>query len=145
MQWGGRTHFLLAVVRRIVEVQELPAVFVTFTAWSMIDAIRYPHYALNIIGSCPSWVVYIRYTAFIVLYPIGFLGELSLMWQSLPFVKMNHLYANFFAALPFSYYNFLWVVILSYPFLWLNLYLYMLKQRRSKLGNQNITEKKKLI
>uniref|UniRef100_A0A803R777 Very-long-chain (3R)-3-hydroxyacyl-CoA dehydratase n=1 Tax=Cannabis sativa TaxID=3483 RepID=A0A803R777_CANSA len=37
MQWGGRTHFLLAIVRQIDEVQELPAVFITFLAWSLSE------------------------------------------------------------------------------------------------------------
>ncbi|CAN1847012.1 Very-long-chain (3R)-3-hydroxyacyl-CoA dehydratase 2 [Linum perenne] len=144
MQWGGRAHWILAIVRKIAEVQELPAVFITFTAWSIAEIIRYSHYALNCIGRCPSWIVYLRYTAFIVLYPIGlFPGEIWLMYQALPFVKKKDLYANFFAALPFSYYNFLWAVILSYPFLWFNLYLHMLKQRRSKLGKQTQKKKKK--
>ncbi|MBA0609396.1 hypothetical protein Godav_021454 [Gossypium davidsonii] len=96
MQWGGRTHFLLAIVRRIHEfssdykqVQELPAVFITFFAWSLtevsicsnlftsiqyeegnpvlhitltpyLQVIRYSHYALNISGGCPSWLTYLR-------------------------------------------------------------------------------------
>ncbi|KAM7256874.1 hypothetical protein ACFE04_012615 [Oxalis oulophora] len=76
MQWGGRTHFLLAIVRNIVEVQELPAVFITFFAWSLSEVIRYSQYALNCIGACPYWITYLRYTVFIVLYPIGlFTGE----------------------------------------------------------------------
>ncbi|PON52558.1 Protein-tyrosine phosphatase-like, PTPLA [Trema orientale] len=33
MQWGGRTHFLLAIL------QELPAVFITFLAWSLSEVI----------------------------------------------------------------------------------------------------------
>ncbi|XP_078436261.1 protein-tyrosine phosphatase-like, PTPLA isoform X2 [Wolffia australiana] len=37
MQWGGRTHFLLAIVRQIEEVQELPSVFITFLAWSISE------------------------------------------------------------------------------------------------------------
>ncbi|KAL7247570.1 hypothetical protein ACSBR2_002479 [Camellia fascicularis] len=75
MQWGGRSHFLLAIVRRIYEVQELPSVFVTFIAWCLIEVIRYPHYALNCVGSSPSLITYLRYTAFIVLYPLGLAGE----------------------------------------------------------------------
>ncbi|XP_019195095.1 PREDICTED: very-long-chain (3R)-3-hydroxyacyl-CoA dehydratase 2-like [Ipomoea nil] len=66
MQWGGRTHFLLAIVRSITEVQELPAVFITFSAWSISEVIRYSHYALNCISSAPHWVTYLKYTAFIV-------------------------------------------------------------------------------
>ncbi|XP_048325254.2 uncharacterized protein LOC125421195 isoform X3 [Ziziphus jujuba] len=38
MQWGGRTHFLLAIVRQINEVQELPSVFITFIAWSLSES-----------------------------------------------------------------------------------------------------------
>ncbi|KAL3850707.1 hypothetical protein ACJIZ3_012589 [Penstemon smallii] len=104
MQWGGRTHFLLAIVRQIHEVQELPPVFITFVAWSISEVIRYSHYALNSIGSPPSWITWIRYNAFIVLYPIGvFPGEMWLMYQALPFIKKERLYAD---NLPFSYYYF---------------------------------------
>ncbi|KAF6168521.1 hypothetical protein GIB67_015068 [Kingdonia uniflora] len=120
MQWGGRTHFLLAIVRKISEVQELPSFFVTFFTWSLCEAtlvsyyyaplslhtlisclnwmwlvldtyvlpkqvIRYSHYALNCAGTCPYWVTYLRYTAFIVLYPIGMgVGESFTCMLSIP-------------------------------------------------------------
>ncbi|PIN23964.1 Protein tyrosine phosphatase-like protein PTPLA (contains Pro instead of catalytic Arg) [Handroanthus impetiginosus] len=139
MQWGGRTHFLLAIVRRIHEVQELPSVFITFLAWSLSEVIRYSHYALNCIGSPPDWITFIRYNAFIVLYPIGvFPGEMWLMYQALPFIKKENLYAD---TLPFSYYNFITALLFCYPLLWMKLYLHLFKQRRSKLGKQ---QKKKL-
>ncbi|XP_047942067.1 very-long-chain (3R)-3-hydroxyacyl-CoA dehydratase 2 [Salvia hispanica] len=138
MQWGGRTHFLFAIVRRISEVQELPSVFITFVAWAVSEVIRYSHYALYCIGSSPKWITLIRYNAFIVLYPIGvFPGEMWLMYQALPFIKKENLYAD---SLPFSYYNFVLLLLFCYPFLWLKLYLHLFKQRRSKLGKQ---EKKK--
>jgi hypothetical protein len=92
-----------------------------------------------------------RYTAFIVLYPIGLApGESECMiliclyfydllatssavfeafylrfsftihnnavwtmYQALPFVKKKNLYADFFAAFPFSYYDFLRVCLTS--------------------------------
>ncbi|XP_010253303.1 PREDICTED: very-long-chain (3R)-3-hydroxyacyl-CoA dehydratase 2 isoform X1 [Nelumbo nucifera] len=135
MQWGGRTHFLLAIVSQIVEVQDLPSVFITFLAWSLGEIIRYSHYALNCVGICPSWVIHIRYTAFIVLYPVGVaLGEMWLMYDALPFIKKNNLYADFFSSFHFSYYSFVKVLLVCYPFLWLKLYLHLFKQRRSKLG-----------
>ncbi|XP_041989515.1 very-long-chain (3R)-3-hydroxyacyl-CoA dehydratase 2 [Salvia splendens] len=138
MQWGGRTHFLFAIVRRISEVQELPSVFITFVAWGVSEVIRYSHYALYCIGSSPKWITLIRYNAFIVLYPIGvFPGEMWLMYQALPFIKKENLYAY---SHPFSYYNFVLLLLFCYPFLWLKLYLHLFKQRRSKLGKQ---EKKK--
>ncbi|XP_071916056.1 uncharacterized protein [Coffea arabica] len=59
MQWGGRTHFLLAVVRGINEVQKLPSVFITFVAWSLSEVIRYLHYAINSTGNPPYWITYL--------------------------------------------------------------------------------------
>ncbi|XP_031247568.1 very-long-chain (3R)-3-hydroxyacyl-CoA dehydratase 2-like isoform X1 [Pistacia vera] len=122
LQWGGRTLFFLSIVRTIDEVQELPSVFITFVAWSVSEVIRY--------------------TAFIVLYPIGlFPGEMWLMYEALPYVKKKNLYADFFDVLPFSYYNFLRVMLLCYPFLWLKLYLHLFKQRGSKLGKHHKKKK----
>ncbi|CAN6327964.1 unnamed protein product [Urochloa humidicola] len=37
LQWGGRTHFVLAIVRQIPEVQRSPSVFITFMAWSISE------------------------------------------------------------------------------------------------------------
>ncbi|KAL0369770.1 UNVERIFIED_CONTAM: Very-long-chain (3R)-3-hydroxyacyl-CoA dehydratase 2 [Sesamum angustifolium] len=116
MQWGGRTHFLLAIVRRIHEI------------------IRYSHYAVNCMGSSPNWMTFIRYNAFIVLYPIGvFPGKMWLMHQALPFIEAENFYAD---ILPFSYDKFVKALLFCYPLLWMKLYLHMFKQRRSKLGKQ---------
>ncbi|TKY67317.1 Very-long-chain (3R)-3-hydroxyacyl-CoA dehydratase 2 [Spatholobus suberectus] len=134
LQWGGRTHFVLAIVRKLDELQELPSVFITFLAWSMGEVIRYSHYAFGCLGNCPSWMTYLRYTAFIVLYPLGVgPGEIWIMYQALPIIKKKNLYADSFSGLPFSYYDFLRVVLVVYPFLWFKLYLHMFKQRRTKL------------
>ncbi|KAL0417821.1 UNVERIFIED_CONTAM: hypothetical protein Sradi_1195600 [Sesamum radiatum] len=85
-------------------------------------------------GSSPNWMTFIRYNAFIVLYPIGvFPGEMWLMHQALPFIKAENLYAD---ILPFSYDKFVKALLFCYPLLWMKLYLRMFKQRRSKLGKQ---------
>lgn len=137
MQWGGRTHYLLAIVRQIAEVQDSPSVFVTFLTWSISEVIRYSHYALTTIGHCPYGVTYLRYTLFIVIYPGGVACEMWLMYSALPFIKEKDLYADFFAFLPFSYYNFVQGLLVVYPFLWLKLYLHLFKQRSSKLGKRH--------
>lgn len=137
MQWGGRTHFLLAIVRVINEVQELPSVFITFLAWSSSEVIRYLHYAISCTGSPPFWIIYLRYTVFIFLYPIGVgPGEMWLMYRALPFIKEKKLYAKFFSGIHISYYTFVTVLLIFYPLLWLKLYLHLFKQRSLKLGKQ---------
>ncbi|RZC78703.1 hypothetical protein C5167_002905 [Papaver somniferum] len=124
MQWGGRTHFLLAIVRRLDEI------------------IRYSHYASNCAGFSPFWITYLRYTAFIVLYPLGMaIGEMWIMYQALPLIKEKNLYADFFNRFPFNYYSFVMAVLVCYPFLWLKLYLHLFKQRRSKLGKRHSKKK----
>ncbi|KAI5019138.1 hypothetical protein ZWY2020_044026 [Hordeum vulgare] len=130
LQWGGRTHFVLALLRQIPEVQDSPSVFITFMAWSISEVIRYSHYALTTIKVCPAWLTYLRYTAFIPLYPIGVgPGEMWTMYQALPFVKERDLYSGFFAKFSMSYHSFLVGLLLCYPLLWLKLYLHVFKQQ----------------
>lgn len=117
MQWGGRTHFVAAIVCQIPEVQKLPTVFVTFAAWSLSEVIRYPQYALNAVGHCPGWLTWLRYSAFVVLYPIGAIfGEVLTMYHALSYIKKKHLYGNLFDKLPFSYYSFVMALLACYPF-----------------------------
>lgn len=143
LQWGGRYHWIAAIVCKLKEVQRLPSVFITFAAWSLSEVIRYPQYALNALGLCPRWLTWLRYSAFIPLYPIGALcGEVLLLYQALPFIKKRNLYQNFFNKLPFNYYLFVVVVLALYPFLWLILYIYMLKQRRSRLRKRSSGKRK---
>ncbi|XP_024032176.1 very-long-chain (3R)-3-hydroxyacyl-CoA dehydratase 2 [Morus notabilis] len=144
MQWGGRTNVILVIVRQIEELQESPAVFITFTAWSLSEVIRYPHHALNCIGKCPYWIVYLRYTAFTVLYPTGESAEMWIMYRALSYIKKKNLLADvLFPSFPFLYHNFLSVLLPTYPFLWLKLYLHLFKQRQSKLGKDHEQKKKK--
>ncbi|KAG0565263.1 hypothetical protein KC19_8G177500 [Ceratodon purpureus] len=78
-----------------------------------------------------------RYTAFIILYPIGALyGEMFAMYLSLDSIKKKDLYANSFKWLPFDYHSFVVGLMLVYPFLWLVLYLHMFRQRKSKLSKR---------
>lgn len=143
LQWGGRYHWIAAIVSNIKEVQRLPSVFITFAAWSLSEVIRYPQYALNTLGLCPSWLTWLRYSAFIPLYPIGALsGEVLLIYQALPFIQKKNLYDSFFSKLPFNYFSFVSVLLVLYPFLWFSLYIYMFKQRQSKLGKRSRGKRK---
>lgn len=137
MQWGGRTHYLLAIVQKIDEVQESPSIFATFVSWSICDFIRYSHYAMNCFGYCPHWSTFIRYTAFIPLYPLGAAGEVWLMYHALPYIREKDLYRDFFSYFPLSYYTFIQILLLCYPLLWAKLYVHLLKQRQSKLGKHH--------
>lgn len=53
-------------------------------AWSSVEVIRYSFYAFNLTGSNPYILLWLRYTAFYVLYPLGASSEASLIYASLP-------------------------------------------------------------
>lgn len=49
-------------------------------AWSLADATRYAYYVLNMSGRAPAALRWLRYSLFLVLYPVGTLGEMALLW-----------------------------------------------------------------
>ena len=57
-------------------------------AWSTTEVIRYAFYALSLVrGTVPSVLIYLRYTTFYVLYPLGASSEALLILSSLPTVN----------------------------------------------------------
>ncbi|CAK9237555.1 hypothetical protein BDL97_09G018800 [Sphagnum fallax] len=151
LQWLGRSHVLFAIIAQIPEVQEQPPILITFSAWALSEVIRCPYYVLTLMGMCPRWLIWLRYTAFVVLYPVGALyGEMLVMYQSLEPIKQRNMYSSIFKWLPFDYHSFVVVLMIAYPCLWLVLYLHMFQQRQKKLSkkvavNRRKTQKPKRI
>ncbi|CAI5472947.1 unnamed protein product [Closterium sp. Yama58-4] len=134
VQWVGRSFVLFAVVGRTPALHTHAALFVLLAVWCCSEVIRYPQYALSLLGTCPRALTWLRYSAFIPLYPIGmFGGEMVLIYSALPFVKAERPLDFLFAALPFHCHHVLMVILAAYPLFWLHLYTHMFRQRRSKL------------
>lgn len=54
-------------------------------AWSTTEIIRYAFYALSLaLSTVPAPLVYLRYTTFYLLYPVGASSEALLILSSLP-------------------------------------------------------------
>ncbi len=47
----------------------------TVTAWAAVEVVRYSMYVTEQVGATPSFLSFLRYNAFIILYPLGFVGE----------------------------------------------------------------------
>ncbi|CAD5119350.1 DgyrCDS7967 [Dimorphilus gyrociliatus] len=101
-------------------------------AWSITEIVRYAYYAINLLSDVPYFIVWARYTFFIVLYPIGVTGELLVFYNALPSVKKSGLYSfhlpnkyNF----SFDYYTLLIIGMLTYIPIFPQLYMHMFKQR----------------
>lgn len=48
-----------------------------------LQTIRYPWYAATLLDDCPDTLTWLRYTAFIPLYPLGVVAEMILLYVSL--------------------------------------------------------------
>lgn len=53
-------------------------------AWSFTEVIRYSYYACTLLEYESSILVYLRYTTFYVLYPLGASSEAFLIYATLP-------------------------------------------------------------
>ena len=93
MQWAGRSNVLFAVVRSVPEVQTSSAVGAMILAWALSEVVRYPWYAAGTAGVCPAWLTWLRYTAFIPLYPVGVVGEMLAVYQALPYIGERKLHS----------------------------------------------------
>ncbi|KAK6461498.1 tyrosine phosphatase-like protein [Scheffersomyces coipomensis] len=98
-------------------------------AWSTSDIIRYIFFSFKLLytnSQPPYWLIWLRYSAFLMLYPIGLISESSVVYLSLSVVTKNT-----------AYYYFLLFGLSSYlPGLYF-LYGYMLKQRKKVLSKKN--------
>jgi very-long-chain (3R)-3-hydroxyacyl-CoA dehydratase len=92
-QWAGRSNVLFAVVGRVAEVRHGAAAGVMLLAWALSEVVRYPWYAAVTAGACPFWLTWLRYTAFVPLYPLGVVGEMRAMYDALPHIGARGLHS----------------------------------------------------
>lgn len=86
-----------------------------------------------------------RYTTFIALYPIGVTGELLCLYWAQSYAQSSKIWSiempnplNF----TFSYYYFLWIVMLTYIPIFPQLYLHMFALRKKVLGKSTAGDSK---
>jgi len=117
-------------------------------AWTITEIIRYTMYALKIVGEVPHVhmcspstyvLVWLRYTVFIVAYPVGVTGELLVSYAGLDFAKSKGVFS---IGLPnklnftFNFYLIMIFVMLIYIPLFPPMYFHMFGQRKKVLGAQ---------
>lgn len=114
-------------------------IFTLLVAWSISEVLRYSFYVFKETGVTPPYVLlWLRYSAFIVLYPLGVGSELTMAYLALPTIKATRplsVYMPNSANFSFDYYTFCLLAIVAYIPGLPQLYLYMLSQRRKLLGN----------
>lgn len=53
-------------------------------AWSATEVVRYSFYGFTLLEKIPSWLLWLRYTTFYLLYPIGATSEAAGIYSTLP-------------------------------------------------------------
>ena len=104
-------------------VTDIGIIIVSF-AWSITELVRYSLYFLALVGKQPKWLVWMRYSFFIGLYPLGVTGE----W----FIFLAPVVAAGLTLTGYSY--FVAFLFLAYAYYFPVLYGYMWKQRKARLG-----------
>lgn len=95
------------------------------------------YYAVNLLGIQAKLLVFLRYTLFIVLYPLGVTGELLCVYSAAAKAgrtgQWSYPMPNKFNV-SFSFQFFLFLVMLSYIPIFPQLYLHMFGQRKKVLS-----------
>lgn len=81
MQVASRFLLVWGIVYVFPATALSPMYSTMLLAWSVTEVIRYSYFAINLAyGTVPAALVWARYNAFFVLYPLGISSECWLVW-----------------------------------------------------------------
>jgi very-long-chain (3R)-3-hydroxyacyl-CoA dehydratase len=92
-------------------------------AWGITELVRYSFYFLSLFDRQPKALLWMRYTFFILLYPLGVTGE----WLIIASPLIEHFALGLYAAM-------VAVLAVSYIYYFPVLYMYMWKQRKTRVS-----------
>jgi very-long-chain (3R)-3-hydroxyacyl-CoA dehydratase len=139
MQVFSRLVLVWGIAERYDVARTNPLYALMVFAWSLTEVIRYIFYATSLITKPPYLLVYLRYTTFYILYPLGAGSEAFLMYSTLPNSSPS--------PIP-SWRSFIWGIwtvtdyvrgtlfLVWWPALYV-LMAHMVNQRRKVLGNRS--------
>lgn len=121
------------VVLPLAEGNYSPAYLTVHVAWCITEVVRYYYYALNLAGSVPAKLEWLRYNLFLVMYPLGISSELYMIYKALPEANYLSMYYALFLVVAMATY------VPGSPIL----FGHMLKQRKKFLQAQTKEHKQK--
>lgn len=137
MQTFGRNIILFGVVGSTPAVQGRACCGALYLSWAVAECIRYPFYATTQLECCPGWLKWLRYSAFVPLYPLGFAAEVLCLLAALPLLKQA---GTLSVSMPnahnfgFDFHAFMHLYgVFAYTICAPALYRHMLKQRAKQL------------
>ena len=117
-----------------------PLCLMVLVAWALTEIIRYPYYLSSLLNVKPGLLTWLRYNMFIILYPMGGVGETCLttlvLWHHPPLNGTNIFRG--FASAPvgeaLSHYLPIVAYFMAFAPLGISLYQHMFAQRRKILS-----------
>ncbi|KAK1269373.1 Very-long-chain (3R)-3-hydroxyacyl-[acyl-carrier protein] dehydratase PASTICCINO 2A [Acorus gramineus] len=111
-QIGSRLYVTWAILWSFPETRTHFLVSSLVISWSITEIIRYSFFGLKeALGFAPSWLLWLRYSTFMILYLTGITSEVGLIYIALPYIKASEKYSirlpnkwnfsfdNFYAAI----------------------------------------------
>ncbi|XP_068168930.1 very-long-chain (3R)-3-hydroxyacyl-CoA dehydratase isoform X5 [Antennarius striatus] len=135
IQVVGRNFILFIIFGSLEEIHNQPVVFFVFYLWSAIEIFRYPFYMLGCFNTEWKILTWLRYTVWIPLYPLGVIAEAVAVIQSISIFDKTKLFSiplpkAFGPAVSFSYFLYVYLILMCLG-LFFNLnHLYMQRKRR---------------
>lgn len=79
MQVASRLLLVWGISWPFPELNTNPAYTSMLLAWSTTEVIRYGYFALRLLGIEPALLAWLRYSGFLVLYPMGITSEVAMV------------------------------------------------------------------
>jgi very-long-chain (3R)-3-hydroxyacyl-CoA dehydratase len=105
MQVASRLFLMWAVCWPFPQLNSSVFYSSMLIAWSLTEVMRYTYFALKQVEAVPGWLHWLRYSAFLVLYPLGISSEVAMTLQALfgPASSVAAWYPYALVAVLFSY------------------------------------------
>lgn len=79
MQVASRLILVWGIAKPFPELNASPCYTSMLVAWSLSEVVRYGYFVLKLTGAVPFALHWLRYSAFLVLYPVGISSECAMM------------------------------------------------------------------
>ncbi|XP_024315351.1 very-long-chain (3R)-3-hydroxyacyl-CoA dehydratase PASTICCINO 2A isoform X2 [Brachypodium distachyon] len=92
-QISGRLYVTWGILWSFPETHSHILVTSLIISWSITEIIRYSFFGMReAFGFAPSWLLWLRYSTFLVFYPIGLISEVGLIYVAMPSMKASEKY-----------------------------------------------------
>uniref|UniRef100_A0A1Y1L455 Very-long-chain (3R)-3-hydroxyacyl-CoA dehydratase n=1 Tax=Photinus pyralis TaxID=7054 RepID=A0A1Y1L455_PHOPY len=87
IQIGGRLILINLLIDPEPRLHKEGTLFLLYLVWSSVELIRYPFYITEVCNIKVPLLKWLRYSAWIVLYPIGITLEAIVLYMSIPYLE----------------------------------------------------------